>query len=115
MQNTEFKTVWSGDTWRTYPQPEMAAPTYYGKPERASQCGAAQLRYSSREMVLAVLSSGGWYSVNGMRARTGLSDRRVRLVLATGARDGLLTRMDQAPARAGLRPTYLYRRVQVVA
>lgn len=113
MQKTEFETVWSGNTWRTYPQPEVAAPTYYGKPERASQCGAAQLRYSAREMVLAVLSSGGWYSVNGMRARTGLSDRRVRFVLMTGARDGLLTRIDQAPARAGLRPTYLYRRVQV--
>lgn len=108
----ELETVWSGNSWRTYPQPEIASPTYYGKPERASQCGAAQLRYSAREMIFAVLSNGGWHSVNGTIARTGLSDRRARFVLMTGARDGTLERMDQAPARLGLRPTYLYRRAQ---
>lgn len=110
--DTEFYTVWSGNTWREYPQPEVAAPTYYGKPERASQAGAAQQRYSAQELVYAVLANGGWHSVNGMIARTGLSDRRVRFVLMTGARDGTLERMDGAPVRPGLRPVFLYRRKQ---
>lgn len=108
----ELETVWCGSTWRSYPQPEVAPRTYYGKPERDSQAGAAQLRYSAREMVYAVLANGGWHSVNGIIARTGLSDRRVRHVLMTGAQDGTLERMDGAPVRPGLRPVFLYRRRQ---
>jgi len=113
----ELEVCWSGNSWRQYPQPEIAPPTYYGKLEcdgtrvvRASQAGAAEARWTARELVYAVLSNGGWHSVKGVCHRTGLSDRRVRSVLMHGALDGKLERMDGQPARVGLRPIFLYRR-----
>jgi len=109
MSEMELVTVWSGDSWRQYPQPVVAEPSS-AKGGRESQAGAALARYSAREMVYACVDTC-FHSVNGVRARTGLSDRRVRFVLMTGAMDGTLERIEQAPARPGLRPTYLYRRV----
>jgi len=111
MDKAQFETVWSGNTWRTYPAPAIATPTYYGKAERANQAGAALTRHSAREMVFAVLSNGGWHSVLGTMARTGLSDRRVRFVLTTAAKDGILERMTGVPTRKQCpTPMFLYRR-----
>lgn len=112
----ELVTVWSGalETAAIKAQQILSGPTYYGKPvPRASQVGAAEARWTARELVYAVLANGGWHSVKGMCFRTGLSDRRVRSVLMNGAMDGRLERMDGAPARVGLRPIFLYRRRQV--
>ena len=113
MDTAELVTVWSGNTWRTYPAPTMATPTYYGKAERANQAGAAVTRYSAREMIVAVLSNGGWHSILSTMARTGLSDRRVRFVLTSGTRDGVFERMVGQPVRKQCpTPMFLYRRVQ---
>jgi len=109
MSEQEYEICWSGASWRDYPQPVVAEPSS-AKGGRESQAGAALARYSAREMVYACVDTC-FHSVNGVRARTGLSDRRVRFVLMTGAMDGTLERITQAPARPGLRPTYLYRRV----
>ena len=105
----ELETVWSGSTWRTYPQPEVA--TSHDGP-RVTYTGTAPPTWNGRELVYAVLSNGGWHSVKGVIQRTGLSDRQVRMHLMHGARDGRLERMDGAPVRPGLRPVFLYRRKQ---
>lgn len=106
----DYETVWSGNTWRSYPQPTVATTTgvvYTGEriDERLQQ-------YSGRQLVFACLDNGGWHSVKGVIHRTGLSDRQVRMHLINGAKDGVLERMDGAPARQGLRPIFLYRRRQ---
>lgn len=107
---TEYVTVWSGASWRQYPQPTIAEASD-ASTERATQAGAAMQRYSARELVYACVAEC-FHSVNGVMARTGLSDRRVRTILMHGAEDGTLERIAQAGARKGLRPRYLYRRRQ---
>ena len=107
----ELETVWSGNTWRTYPPPTLAPPTAHAAVAR--RMGTARDTYSGRTLVYAVLDSGGWHSVKGVIARTGLSDRQVRMHLMFGARDGRLDRMNGAPVRPGLRPVFLYRRRQI--
>ena len=107
-------TVWSGAIETAAAKACQRLPLFvaYGPAIRHSQAGAAMQRYSGREMVYACLSHGGWHSTNGLIARTGLSDRRVRFVLRSGVEDGTLERMDGAPVRQGLRPVFLYRRKQ---
>ena len=66
MEIAEYETVWHGAAWRDAPQPVLATAD---TPRR--RYTTTQPTWTGRELVYAVLESGGWHSVKGVIARTG--------------------------------------------
>ena len=103
MSMTEYETVWSGATWRTYPQPEIAQ-----REARILTPDDRMRQGEGRALVAACIAKGGWCSVKTIRRRTGLSDRQVRTHLRIGAEKGRWVRAEVPSPKKGLSPLYLY-------
>lgn len=100
----QYETVWTGATWRSFPQPAIA-PQCVRTGLRADE---RMQRYSSRELVLACVATC-YGSVAAVSHRTGLSDRRVRQILRFAYEGGLLERVQNVPKKSWYRPEFLYR------
>lgn len=106
----QYETVWTGATWRAFPQPAIA-------PQRVRtglRVDERMQRYSSRELVLACVATC-YGSVAAVSHRTGLSDRRVRQILRSAYEDGLLERVQNVPKKSWYRPEFLYRQKREAA
>ena len=106
----QYETVWTGATWRAFPQPAIA-PQCVRTGLRADE---RMQRYSSRELVLACVATC-YGSVAAVSHRTGLSDRRVRQILRFAYEDGLLERVQNVPKKSWYRPEFLYRQKREAA
>ena len=106
----QYETVWTGATWRSFPQPAIA-PQCVRTGLRADE---RMQRYSSRELVLACVATC-YGSVAAVSHRTGLSDRRVRQILRFAYEDGLLERVQNVPKKSWYRPEFLYRQKREAA
>lgn len=106
----QYETVWTGATWRAFPQPAIASQ----RVRTGLRADERMQWWSSRELVLACVATC-YGSVAAVSHRTGLSDRRVRQILRSAYEDGILERVQNVPKKSWYRPEFLYRQKREAA
>ena len=91
MQNTEFTTVWSGNTWRTYPQPELGTTAMVRTDPRQKETtisGRKLVAAVNRQVVRASFTDE-WQSVRTLARFAGMTVQGVRRHLREAINDGV--------------------------
>ena len=110
----ELETVWSGSTWRTYPQPIVAEPRKLGlfpdKPTRNE--GRATVAAMNRAKVRTAFT-WEWQTANQLAARANMTVQGVRRHLKEALADGIAEYTVVTSTRARGRSERHFRRRRV--
>ncbi|CAB4192200.1 hypothetical protein UFOVP1236_16 [uncultured Caudovirales phage] len=117
MQNTEFETVWSGNTWRTYPRPELGTTAMVRTDPRQKETtvnGRKLVAAVNRQVVRAAFTSE-WRSANQLARFAGMTVQGVRRHLRDALNDGVCECRVVPAVRSWGRSERQYRVPQVEA
>ena len=108
MNAQDYDPVWSGNTWRSYPQPEIAQPP-------------VKMEYNESTAYTRVSAAlaEDWMSRSALRERAGIDGRVVRAALdrlvADGTAESQIVGGKQSGRRGRLQTYYRRRQTQEAA
>jgi hypothetical protein len=91
MQTTQFETVWSGNTWRTYPAPELGTTAMVRTDPRQKETtvsGRKLVAAVNRQVVRASFTAE-WRSAHQLARFAGMTVQGVRRHLKDALDDGV--------------------------
>jgi hypothetical protein len=121
MNLVDLEPIWTGSTWRSFPQPQMATrspmpeqhwacPRPSGRPS-ASAVSRGQYATNKRPLVLAACDEAEWRSVLDIMARTGIAYHNVARHMTYLWRAQAVDRVRAPQLKAGAW-SWLYRKRQ---
>jgi hypothetical protein len=108
MERIELEPVWTGATWRSFPQPQIADGTLVAssaitRPERVTRVNNQQAQ------VLAVIGAQ-WVTVKDITRMSGLPPKAVAEYVRRGVQRGILDRVRESQGRRTGGARWVYRR-----
>jgi hypothetical protein len=104
MQTTEFETVWSGNTWRTYPAPELGTTAMVRTDPRQKETtvnGRKIVAAVNRQVVRSAFTAE-WQSMQQLARFAGMTVQGVRSHVGAALADGVCeSRVAKSEGRWG--------------